>query len=101
MRPAIFGCPGLFGAGIISSTCEIARFWNIDAARTNGSMQSTFKTSAGEKPSCRSPSPTTEKAVAKLPVLTDGDVSTPRPDSDPHGVQTIIEDALRTAGLMR
>lgn len=96
------GSPGPFmlDAGI-SSTREIARFWNIDAARTIGSMRSTLKMSAGEKPPSRPPSPTTEMGVAKLPVLTDGDVSTPRPGSDPHGVQTIIEDALRAAGLMR
>jgi hypothetical protein len=85
----------------ISSTREIARFWNIDAARTNGSTQSNLKRSAGERPSFPSPSPAPEKAAAKLPTSSDGNVSTPRPESDPHGIQTIIEEALRAAGLMR
>jgi poly(hydroxyalkanoate) depolymerase family esterase len=96
------GTPGPFmlDAGI-SSTREIARFWNIDAARTNGSTQSNLKRSAGERPSFPSPSPAPEKAAAKLPTSSDGNVSTPRPESDPHGIQTIIEEALRAAGLMR
>jgi hypothetical protein len=85
----------------ISSTREIARFWNIDAARTNGSTRSCLRVAAGESPSDRSPSPALEKAAAKLPVPSDGDVSKPRPEQDPHGIKTVIEDALRAAGLMR
>lgn len=93
------GAPGPFmlDAGL-SSTREIARFWNIDAAQTN-STRSNPKMPAGEKPS--SPSPAPEKAVAKLPVPSDGDVSKPRPKRAPHDITTVIEDALRAAGLMR
>ncbi|TAM97052.1 MAG: PHB depolymerase family esterase [Rhizobiaceae bacterium] len=96
------GAPGPFMLDArISSTREIARFWNIDAARTNGSTRSSLRVAAGESPSACSPSLALEKAAAKLPVPSDGDVSKPRPEQDPHGIKTVIEDALRAAGLMR
>lgn len=96
------GAPGPFmlDAGI-SSTREIARFWDINATQTNGSIQSNLKIAAGERPSSRSPLPAAEKGVAKFPTPSDGDVSARRPKSDPHGIQAAIEDALRAAGLMR
>jgi poly(3-hydroxybutyrate) depolymerase len=96
------GVPGPFMLDIgISSTCEIARFWNINATQTKGSTRSNLKMAAGESPSSRSPSPVPEKVAAKLPVPSDDDVSKPRPERGPHGIQTVIEDALRAAGLMR
>jgi poly(hydroxyalkanoate) depolymerase family esterase len=96
------GVPGPFMLDIgISSTCEIARFWNIDATQTKGSTRSNLKMAAGESPSSRSPSPVPEKVAAKLPVPSDDDVSKPRPERGPHGIRTVIEDALRAAGLMR
>lgn len=94
------GSPGPFmlDAGV-SSTREIAHFWDIDATQTNGTMQSNLKTVAHERLPSRSLSLATEKA--KLPAPSTGDVAAPRPESDRHGIQTIIEDALRAAGLMR
>lgn len=95
------GAPGPFMLDVgISSTREIARFWGIDARQTNGSIRTNLKIAAGEGLPSRLPSLATEKAAMKLPVPSDGDISTSRPESGPHGIQTIIEQALRAAGLM-
>jgi len=58
--------PFMLDAGI-SSTREIARFWKIDATRTNGSTRSILKTAVGEGSPSHSSSPIAEKAVVKRP----------------------------------
>jgi len=92
--------PFMLDAGI-SSTREIARFWKIDATRTNGSTRSILKTAIGEGSPSHSSSPIAEKAVVKRPNPSSDDVSTPQPGSARHDIQAVIENALRAAGLMR
>jgi poly(hydroxyalkanoate) depolymerase family esterase len=94
------GAPGPFmlDAGI-SSTREIARFWGIDTTRAKDSAISKPKGLAHEGASSGSPSPAMEKVAAKRPAHPDDDL--PKPPPEPGGIQTVIENALRAAGLMR
>lgn len=96
------GTPGPYMLDIgISSTREIARFWGIDAMQISDSTPSKPIVAATEVPSPSMPSPAAEKKMARLPAPSDGGLSTPRLETDRRGVRTIIEDALRAAGLMR
>jgi poly(hydroxyalkanoate) depolymerase family esterase len=94
------GSPGAFMLDVgISSTREIARFWGIDATQTNSSIRSNHNME-GERPSSGSSSPAAEAALAKSPTPSARNISAPRPESSPHGIQAVIEDALRAAGLV-
>ncbi|PBC00904.1 hypothetical protein CK220_28695 [Mesorhizobium sp. WSM3860] len=95
------GSPGAFMLDVgISSTRDIARFWDIVATQTNGSMRSNLNME-GETPSSGSSSPAGEEALEKFHTPSAGNISASRPESGPHGIQAVIEDALRAAGLMR
>ncbi|MBZ9710901.1 PHB depolymerase family esterase [Mesorhizobium sp. B3-2-1] len=93
-----FSAPGPFmlDSGI-SSTRETARFWGIVATEKSVSTRSRQKVVDGERLLIRTPLPDMEQspdpnAVKQFPRHT-------KPAAP--GVMTIIEDALRAAGLMR
>lgn len=87
------GVPGPFMLDVgISSTREIARFWDIDKPSEPLSQ----KSSHGQRPSA---------PAAKTSLIVQRRIAANRPShapaSDQHGVGKVIEDALRAAGLMR
>lgn len=91
------GAPGPFMLDVgISSTREIARIWGIaDAGKLEPAPLRSDAPAEGERPSLSLP----DAAEAKV------DATTRQPRSSPAanapGVKTIIEDALKAAGLMR
>lgn len=95
------GAPGPFMLDVgISSTRDVARFCgSIDTTRAKDSARSKPKGLAHEGAPFGSPSPAMEKVVVKRPADPDDDL--PKPPPEPGGIQTVIENALRAAGLMR
>lgn len=95
-----YGTPGPYMLDVgISSTYEIARFWEI----THGEARS----SAGAKPreiveGAQSPVNFQVNGSLRRPAQSPDASTGPRRQAAPaSGVQKVIEDALRTAGLMR
>ncbi|MDW6021292.1 PHB depolymerase family esterase [Mesorhizobium sp. BAC0120] len=96
------GSPGPYMLDVgISSTQEIARFWGISATGKSVFTRSQQEVPASQRPLSRSGVPHEEKAKTKSPEPTGIHLFQHPPASGAPGVNKIIEDALRAAGLMR
>ena len=94
-----YGAPGPYMLDVgVSSTQEIARFWGIAGGEAKASTGSKRDIVVHSQPPIGSRSNAGPRTSAQSPELS----ATPTREASPaSGVQKIIEDALRTAGLMR
>ncbi|MER9963297.1 PHB depolymerase family esterase [Mesorhizobium sp. M0045] len=96
------GAPGPYMIDVgISSTREIAQFWGIAATEESASRKSRPQVPTSHRPLPQSPAPGIENAKAKPPQPTAIHQFPRHTELGQPGVKKIIEDALRSAGLMR
>ena len=96
-----FGAAGPFMLNVgVSSTTRIARFWAIaDAAE--GEVQETRSSSPELAPQSLTDARFQAREADSNPFGANGIASSSNPSPRPRGIKTVIEDALRTAGLLR